>query len=146
MNTLKGLIGILTFAITLSSCGNKKIEEKANSKTELEKVELTERLFTKTEIAKYTISAIMNQPTEIMNVKDKSGIHFVSYTRKDDGKKFSYKIKINGDKVTWGNSTGRWRDTKFDEKIKYVEQGNELKIIQTFQDGSKIVKEFKKQE
>ena len=48
--------------------------------------------------------------------------------------------------MTWGNSDGRWRDTKFDEKIKYSEKDNELKIIQTFEDGSEIVKEFKKAE
>lgn len=146
MNKIKILISILILTITYSSCGNKNNKEKINSKTELDTVELAEKVFTESEIARYTISAIMNQPSEIINVKDNDGIYIVSYTRKDDGKKFDYKIKISGNKVTWGNSDGRWRETKFDEKIKYSEKDNELKIVQIFEDGSEIVKEFKKAE
>jgi hypothetical protein len=132
--------------MTFGSCEDKKSEEKTNSKIEIQTVELPDKVFTESEIAKYTISAIMNQPPEIIRVKDNGRIYNVSYTRKDDGKKFDYKIKISANKVTWGNSDGRWRDTKFDETIKYSEKDNELKIIQTFKDGSKIVKEFKKAE
>jgi len=146
MSRLKTLISILILTMTFSNCGNKKNEEKTNSKTELEKVEFPKKVFTESEIAKYTVSAIMNQSPEIIKVKDNGGIYTVSYTRKDDGKKFDYKIKISGNKVTWGNIDGRWRDTKFDEKIKYSEKDNKLKIIQTFENGSEIVKEFKKTE
>ena len=129
--------------ITLGSCGNKKAEEKTDLKTETEKIVLLEKIFTESEIAKYTMSAIMNQPSEIISVEENGGIYYVSYTRKDDGQQFDYKIKISGNNVTWGNSDGRWRDTKFDEKIKYSEKGNQLEVTQTFEDGSKIVKEFK---
>ncbi|PHS66912.1 MAG: hypothetical protein COB12_05640 [Flavobacterium sp.] len=144
MTKIKILTSILILTITLSSCENKKNEEKTNSKAELERVELTEKVFTESEIAKYTISAIMNQPPELINVEDNDGIYYVSYSQKDDEKTNNYKIKISGNIIIWGNSDGRWRDTKFDEKIKYFEKGNELKITQTFEDGSKIVKEFKK--
>ncbi|MDO7136109.1 hypothetical protein [Algibacter lectus] len=146
MSRLKIFISILILTITFSICGNKENEENTNSKTELEKVEFPKKVFTESEIAKYTVSAIMNQSPEIIKVKDNGGIYTVSYTRKDDGKKFDYKIKISGNKVTWGNIDGRWRDTKFDEKIKYSEKDNKLKIIQTFENGSEIVKEFKKTE
>ncbi|WP_159020573.1 hypothetical protein [Algibacter sp. L3A6] len=146
MSRLKIFISILILTITFSSCGNKENEENTNSKTELEKVEFPKKVFTESEIAKYTVSAIMNQSPEIIKVKDNIGIYIVSYTRKDDGEKFDYKIKISGNKVSWGTSDGRWRDTKFDEKIKYSEKDNKLKIIQTFENGSEIVKEFKKTE
>ncbi len=143
---MKIFTSILILAIILSSCGNKETEPKAEVKTELEEVKLPKQNFTETEIAKYTISAIMHQPYEILNVKNKSGIYYVSYTRKDDRKKFDYKIKINGKNITWGNSDGRWRETQFDEKIKYSEKGNVLTITQTFEDGSSIVDSFKKTE
>ncbi|MCL6218702.1 hypothetical protein [Zunongwangia pacifica] len=146
MDKIKTLISILILTITFSSCGNRKDEEKTNSKAELEKVKLPENVFNESEIAKYSISAIMNQPPEIINVRDDDGIYIVSYIRKDDGKKFDYKIKIDGNKVTWGNSNGRWRDSKFDEKIKFSETDNTLKIVQTFNNGSEIVKEFQKAE
>jgi len=146
MDKIKTLISILILTITFSSCGNRKDEEKTNSKAELEKVKLPENVFNESEIAKYSISAIMNQPPEIINVRDDDGIYIVSYIRKDDGKKFDYKIKIDGNRVTWGNSNGRWRDSKFDEKIKFSETDNTLKIVQTFNNGSEIVKEFQKAE
>jgi hypothetical protein len=144
MKRIKTLLSILLLIITLSSCGNKKSEEKTNSSTDSKTVELPEINYTQSDIAKYTISAIMNQPTDIISVKENEGIYYVSYTRKDDSKKSEYKIKISGNKVIWGNKDGRWRDSKFDENINYFKKNNLIKIVQTFSDGSQSVKEFKK--
>ncbi len=143
---MKNISNIIIFAILISSCGNKKEESKVVLENKAEKTELPKQLFNETEIAKYTMSAIMNQPPEIINVKDNNGIYYVSYIRKDDGKKFDYKIKFNGKNIIWGNSDGRWRDTQYDEKIKYSEKENKLIITQTFEDGSNIDKEFSKSE
>lgn len=100
--------------------------------------------FSQEEIAKYTISSIMNQPPEIISVKKDGDIYFVSYSRKSDGEKFDYKVRIDGRNIVWGNSDGRWRDTEYDEKISYFENENRLIIEQTFDDGSTINKEFEK--
>tara|TARA_B110000093_G_C12846869_1_gene357631 strand:- start:30 stop:461 length:432 start_codon:yes stop_codon:yes gene_type:complete len=143
---MKNILNIIILAILVSSCGNKKEKSKVVLENKLEKTELPKQLFTETEIAKYTVSAIMDQQPEIINVKDNNGIYFVSYTRKDDGKKFDYKIKFNGKNIIWGNSDGRWRDTQYDEKIKYSKKENKLTITQTFEDGSNIDKEFTKSE
>jgi len=143
---MKNILNIIILAILVSSCGNKKEKSKVVLENKLEKTELPKQLFTETEIAKYTMSAIMDQQPEIINVKDNNGIYFVSYTRKDDGKKFDYKIKFNGKNIIWGNSDGRWRDTQYDEKIKYSKKENKLTITQTFEDGSNIDKEFTKSE
>ena len=50
MNRLKRVIIILILTISFISCGNKKNEEKTNSKTELETVKLSEKVFTESEI------------------------------------------------------------------------------------------------
>ncbi len=143
---MKSILNILIFAILISGCSNKKEKSKVVLEKKAEKTELTKQLFTETEIAKYTMSTIMNQPPEIINVKDNNGIYYVSYIRKGDGKKFDYKIKFNGKYIIWGNSDGRWRDTQYDEKIKYSEKDNKLTITQTFEDGSNIEKQFSKSE
>ncbi len=141
MNRLKTLVRILFLIVIMIGCKNKKNKNVNNQK---EIVESKEKIFSELEIAKYTISAIMDQPPEIITVKEKDEIYYVSYIREADKKKFDYKIKISDNRVTWGNVNGRWRETKFDEKIKHFEINNRLKIIQTFYDGSEIVKEFNK--
>lgn len=150
MNKIKTFITIIILIITFSNCGNEKGEEKTTQKKDfkwkLEAYELPEKVFTEAEIAKFTISAIMAHPPEIVNVKYNGEYYYVYYNRPDDGKKFDYKIKITGNNITWGSEDGRWRDTKLDEKINYSEKDNKLKIIQTFNDGSTIIKEFQKKE
>lgn len=141
MNKVLRLISVLILTVTISGCESKKRE-----KIDIETVELSDKVFTDSEIARHTISAIMNQPLEIMNVRNNEGIYNVSYTRKDDKKKFEYKIKIKGNNVIWGNSDGRWRDSQFDEKIEYSETNNELIIVQKFTDGSETIKKFTKEE
>ena len=144
MNRIKILAKILILTIIFSSCTNKNDNKKTESQTQLEKTKLTDKVFTESEIAKYTISAIMNQSPEIVNVSENSGIYYISYTRTNDGQEFKYKIKINGEKVTWGNIDGRWRNNQLDGKINYSEKDSILSIIQTFEDGSEVIKEFKK--
>ena len=55
-----------------------------------------------------------------------------------------YKVKIECYRAVWANIDGRWRDSAEDERIKYVDDGKKLKIIQTFSDGSTDEKEFSK--
>lgn len=38
----------------------------------------------------------------------------VSYIRKSDSQKFSYKIKFDGNKILWANIDGRWRNSEYD--------------------------------
>jgi hypothetical protein len=100
--------------------------------------------FTEVDVAKFAISTIMFQPTKIISATKSENNHIISYTRRDDGKKFTYKVRIEGNKIIWANIDGRWRDSPEDEKITFIENGNKLKIIQQFSDGSKDEKEFKK--
>ncbi|MCM0666225.1 hypothetical protein [Flavobacterium tyrosinilyticum] len=51
--------------------------------------------------------------------------------------------KIDGNKILWANIDGRWRDSKYDEKITFVEKDNKLEIIQTFDDNSQDIQEYK---
>lgn len=145
---MKSILTSIVLLIILISCGQEPTKESTKTiqknlgETTKESTEPAQKNFNKEDVAKYTISSIMNQPPEIINVKKDGDIYLVSYTRKDDGQKFNYKIKIDGDKVIWGNIDGRWRDTEQDEIITYSENGGKLKIVQTFDDGSTIDNEF----
>jgi hypothetical protein len=141
---MKMIIKFLVLIIVFNSCIDKKIDSTTHTEIEISKNVVSEKIFSNSEIAKYTISSIMNQPSEIIKVKENNEVFYVSYIRKDDNKKFDYKIKIDKKRVIWGNNDGRWRESKFDEKIIYSEKDSVLKITQIFDDGSKIIKEYRK--
>lgn len=110
------------------------------------KIEATTTLmtFTYEDVARYTMASIMGQSPKIITSVKKGNLYYVSYIRKSDRKKFDYKIKFNGNKILWSNIDGRWRDSKYDEKISFIEKNNKLSIIQTFSDGSQDIQEYKK--
>lgn len=107
--------------------------------------EASPKNFAYEDIARYTMATIMNQPPIIIKVNKSGDLYIVSYKRKLDSQKFSYKIKFKGTQIIWANLEGRWRDSSADEKIRFAEENNKLKIIQTFNDGSESVKEFYKE-
>jgi len=93
--------------------------------------------FSDGDIAKYAISVIMNQPVDIMNVMRENNLIYVSYDRKKDGETFYYKINIVGNKIIWGNTEGRWRNSKYDENIYFYQYNDTLEFEQKFPDRSK---------
>lgn len=100
--------------------------------------------FSYEDIARYTMSSIMGQPAKTIKVTKSEDLYYVSYIRKSDSQKFSYKIKFDGNKILWANIDGRWRNSEYDEKISFTEKNNKVSIIQTFSDNSEDIKEYKK--
>ncbi|TDO69955.1 hypothetical protein EV143_11227 [Flavobacterium chryseum] len=146
---MKSIIPSLIIAILFFSC-NQKVENKVVVKEQLQIQEIniakenTLKTFTYEEIAKYTMASIMGQSPKIIKVIKNGNLYYVSYTRKSDNKKFDYKIKFTGNKIIWANIDGRWRDSEYDEKISFRENNQILYIIQSFEDGSEDIEEYKK--
>ena len=148
------IVKILSFSFLLLfsfSCNDssKSIEEDSNKEepsskenTISEKVELIN--FSNDDIARFAISSIMGTPPKIIKVREEFGIHYLSYNRKSDSKKFEYRIKIEGKDIIWASLEGRWRISNEDEKISFEEKNNKLIIYQTFTSGEVITKEFTK--
>ena len=67
------------------------------------------------------MSYVMNTPTSIMDVSNKSQSYFtVSYNRPSDGKYFIHKCKVVGNRLVWANSlTSRWMDSDQDSVITF---------------------------
>ena len=142
---MKYLFFLFIITLMFFSCVNNKTDSSNNKLNN----QVIEKVFSKSEIAKYTISSIFNQPYEKMDVIENYDIYYVSYKQEKDSLIKRYKIKIDSNRIIWANSGadgGRWRNTKYDEIIKYSIKGDTLKIGQFFNDGSKIIKEFIKKE
>ncbi|MFB9079646.1 hypothetical protein ACFFLS_07140 [Flavobacterium procerum] len=112
--------------------------------SKIEEQQIVLRNFTYEDIARYTMATIMGQPSKTIKVRKKDNLYFVSYIRKSDNQKFDYKIKFSGNKIMWANFDGRWRNSKYDEKITFEEKGDKIRIIQTFDDNSTDIQVFKK--
>ncbi|WP_132053115.1 hypothetical protein [Pseudocnuella soli] len=145
---------IITF---LTSCGDSAsttekfrqeqiLTDQQTTNAEVYKPEIELKNFTKEDVARFAISSIMGQPPKEVKVQHENGLYYVSYKRKSDKQKFSYKIKIDGRTIVWANIDGRWRDGRDDERISFEETDNTLKITQGYSDGSGETKEFKKGE
>ncbi|WP_164112227.1 MULTISPECIES: hypothetical protein [Sphingobacterium] len=136
----------------LTACGNsaqehKKVEQESVTTTVVKEETAAKPIlinFSFKDVARFTISSIMNQPSKNIKVSEKDGLYILSYIRKSDSQKFDYKIKFEGNNVIWASIDGRWRDASYDERISFEEGIDNLKIIQTFSDGSVDTKEYQK--
>ncbi len=140
---------LFIIVIFMINCNQKKNDiqpsEQALPETVIEKSDnIVLKNFTYEDIARYAMSSIMGQPSKIIKVIKSEDLYYVSYIRKSDNQKFSYKIKFNGNKILWANIDGRWRNSEYDEKISFVEKNNKVSIIQTFSDNSEDIQEYKK--
>jgi hypothetical protein len=142
---MRSIIPFLAILLIVS-CKQKEQEESTQVPeiTKIEKVVL--KNFTYEDVARYTMASVMGQTPKIIKATKNDDLYYVSYTRKSDKQKFEYKIKFDDDKILWANIDGRWRDSKYDEKISFAENGDKLNIIQTFSDGSIDVQEYQKGE
>ena len=122
------------------------VQESTQITEESEVEEVLLKNFTYEDVARYTISSVMQQSPEIMRTSKKDDLYFITYIRKSDKQKFEYKIKFEGNNILWANIDGRWRNSLYDEKLSFVENGDKLKVIQTYSDGSEDIQEYSKGE
>ena len=94
-------------------------------------------------ICKAGIATVMGQEPSIMKADNLNGpIVGISYIRKTDGSKWSYKCKVNGDSIAWGNSDGRWRDGSSDGVITYKIIDKAIVVSEKYSDGSENIKKY----
>lgn len=103
--------------------------------------------FSTADICKATIAVEMSRPTTSMRTDKPGDVPVISYTRADDGQKFVYRCKFDGDSVVWStyfadeNSWGRWRESydAGDARTTYSQSGSQL-VINNDQLGQKSFK------
>ncbi|KXF79905.1 hypothetical protein [Enterovibrio coralii] len=100
--------------------------------------------FTQEQICRASVAAIKGKSPSIMIVdkrvveaETELDIFHISYKRPDDGKKWHYRCKVDKTRAVWSQGKdGRWRDQAQDPTVRFEIEGDEIKINETFPDGS----------
>jgi hypothetical protein len=90
-------------------------------------------------ICRTAIASIAGRDPKIMQVTRTVGdVLFLTYVRPIDNFVWTYRCRIEGNRVVWAMEPGRWREDPKDDKIFFedVDAGKQLRIIENHGDGS----------
>jgi hypothetical protein len=90
-------------------------------------------------ICRTAIASIMGRDPKVMQVTRTAGnVLFLTYARPVDNFVWTYRCRIEGNRVVWASEPGRWREGPKDDKIFFedVDAGKQLRIIENHGDGS----------
>jgi hypothetical protein len=91
-------------------------------------------------ICRTAIASIMGRDPKIRRVTRTAGdILFLTYVRPMDNFVWTFRCRIEGNRVVWVSEPGRWREGPKDDKIFFevVNAGKQLRIIENHGDGSR---------
>ncbi|WP_407332523.1 hypothetical protein [Enterovibrio sp. 27052020O] len=99
--------------------------------------------FSTEQICRASLAAIKGKSPTIVVVDKKTieaetelDVFHISYKRPDDGKKWSYRCKVDKKRAVWAQGDGRWRDQAQDPTVRFNIDGDDIQILETFPDGS----------
>jgi hypothetical protein len=98
-----------------------------------------EPLFDTTAICRTAIASITGRdPKAIQTTRNAEGELLLTYARPFDNFVWTYRCRIEGNRITWGDEPGRWREQAGDNKVYFeiVGTGTQLRIIVDHVDGS----------
>lgn len=105
--------------------------------------------FSTRQICKAAIAAMMGRDPATMNARSVGNEVVLSYVRAD-GTTWTYKCKLEANRVLWGSDPGRWRTHPDDERLYFSVSGppaaRRLEIEERFGDGSSSRKSFSTQQ
>jgi hypothetical protein len=90
-------------------------------------------------ICRTAIASIIGRDPKTIQVTLTDGdVLFLTYVRPIDNFVWTYRCRIDGNRVLWASEPGRWRDNPKDEKVFFeiVDGGKQLRIIEDHGDGS----------
>ena len=90
-------------------------------------------------ICRTAIASIMGRDPKVMQVTRTAGnVLFLTYARPMDNFIWTYRCRIEGNRVVWASEPGRWREGPKDDKVFFedVDAGKQLRIIENHGDGS----------
>ena len=96
-------------------------------------------------ICRTAIAAIMDRDPKAMKVTKNAGdLLILTYDRPIDNFIWTYRCRLQGNRVVWASEPGRWRDGPKDDQILFevVDAGRQLRIIAVHRDGSRAQQLF----
>ena len=100
---------------------------------------LAAELFKPEAICRAAIATIAGRDPKAMQVTRIAGdVLFLSYVRPIDNFIWTYRCKIEGNRVVWASDPGRWRESPKDDKVSFeiLGDGKQLRISDDHSDGS----------
>ena len=98
-----------------------------------------EPLFGRQAICRTAIASIMDRdPKAVQITRTSDAVLLLTFVRPIDNFVWTYRCRIDGNRIVWGNEPGRWRDGPRDDKVFFevVGAGAQLRIIEKHVDGS----------
>jgi hypothetical protein len=96
-------------------------------------------------ICRTAIAAIMDRDPKTIKVsKTADDVLILTYDRPIDNFIWTYRCRVDGDRVVWASEPGRWREGPKDDKILFevVDAGKQLRIIAIHRNGSRAQQLF----
>jgi hypothetical protein len=96
-------------------------------------------------ICRTAIAAVMDRDPKAMRVTQNSdSVLILTYDRPIDNFIWTYRCRVDGNRVVWASEPGRWRDGPKDDKILFeaIDGGRQLRIIAVRRDGSRAQQLF----
>jgi hypothetical protein len=96
-------------------------------------------------ICRTAIAAVMDRDPKAMRVtKNSDSVLILTYDRPIDNFIWTYRCRVDGNRVVWASEPGRWRDGPKDDKILFeaIDGGRQLRIIAVRRDGSRAQQLF----
>jgi hypothetical protein len=91
-------------------------------------------------ICRAAIGSLMDREPKVFRVTRTDGdILFLSYVRPIDNFDWTYRCRVQGNRVIWASEPGRWRENPKDDKVSFeiVAGGKQLRIINDRGDGTR---------
>ena len=89
-------------------------------------------------ICRAAIASIKDRDPKLIKVSlIRDDVFFLTYTRPIDSFVWTYRCRIEGNRVVWADEPGRWRNDPKDDKISFeaIDAGAHLQIIVTRRNG-----------
>jgi hypothetical protein len=83
-------------------------------------------------------SIVGHDPKSLQITRTANNVLFLTYVRPIDNFVWTYRCRIEGDRIVWASEPGRWREDPEDDKIFFeiIEAGAQLSIVENHADGS----------
>ncbi|EIM26182.1 hypothetical protein [Microvirga lotononidis] len=90
------------------------------------------------EICRAAIGGVMGRKPSIMKAQAEGEVSVITYNRPSDGKLWSYRCRLEGNRVIWATETGRWRTDPLDSVVTFevLDKGKRVRIVERHEDGS----------
>ncbi len=96
-------------------------------------------------ICRTAIAVVMDRDPKLVQAQDApEGVVVLTYARPFDNFVFTYRCRIEGDRVVWADEPGRWRDGAKDAKVSFevAGTGDRLRITVNRANGPTLQQHF----